>query len=408
MSLARQKSLHDFYETLRSVRVAPDILQHPTPAEPDAPCLADVDRGQFLSRLFEEITVGRVGVAERVFAVERFCRRYFTHGLTPNRTTDGVWILDPLVNYQARFLQCSEVNRLMLDILAAGDIEGRLVILSAHQAAEARVDGRWVYLDADLFGFAQRPLNCSGEPASVAEIYRDPAIADRLVANSEFQFLHQALGTVFGATLYAGSVFRELQDPLPGRPRIPSIVLKRGSLPDWNEMPGYGWRGTISRDHEVLDEGVLPPWPNLRRAPTPRWAGIEIEDNALKLRWRLPAGPIANGLSIRVDVASRSRDWCYLDWRCDPELRPWWTSSTVPVRNDYDRIDFLPNDDLESFAATGESLEIDLRRFSAKRLYLALVAEDDHGRLVGNKRFMPSEEIVIDLARPDGPGPAEP
>lgn len=399
MTHSSLKQPHDFYDTLRLIQGDPELaVRHDYP-DPADERFASVDRLRFLRELYEEITAGAATATDKVLAVEGFCRRYFMHGHKARKTAEGVWVLDPIVNYHARFLQCSEVNRLLLDILSAGGIEGRIVILSMHQAAEARVEGRWIYLDADLFGFAQRALNDRGEPASVEDIYLDPRIADRLVGNSENQFARQAVGESFGATWYPGYVFRELEEPLPGRPAIPSVRTRSGTPEEWAALPDFGWRRQEGGEHEALAGGARPVWPRRRRSLTPRWTSIEISDGALRLGWALPSGPREEGLTFRVDIASESRDWCYADWRCDEALRPWWTFSGRTPANDYGRIDFLPNDDLGCYRTDDVSIAIGLRELPPGPVHIALSAEDAHGRETGNRRYMPSEEICVDARR---------
>lgn len=389
------KKDHDFFRTLCSIGDDPSLPHKQR--ETRGAAGGSVDRLKFLRNAYEEISAGVTAPIDIAFAVEGFCRRYFMHGHTSRKDAKGTWILDPVSNFHAQFLQCSEVNRLLLDILCVGGFEGRIVILSMHQAAEVLIDGRWIYLDADLIGFAQRPLNGSGEPATIAEIYADPTIADRLIANSENQFARQIVGESFGATWYPGYVFRELSDPLPGRPAIPSVRWRSGALNDWAKLPDFGWRNQQGEDHEALSNGELPPWPKRRRSLVPRWTSIELDCGVLRLGWELPSGPREDGLSFRLDVSENSRNWCYARWRCDEALRKWWTFYGRPADHDYGKIDFLPNDDLGWYRTCQRSIEIELRSLPPQQVYLALVAEDDYGRSIGNERYMPSEEICIDL-----------
>jgi hypothetical protein len=136
------------------------------------------DRNFVLKRLFDDITEGAADDTDAVVRVGAWVQRYFVHPMYTPLRADGNGVYDPVQLLRLRRAQCGQVNRVMLDILAAGGYRGRVVQLNAHQGAEVFYGGAWHYVEADALDRGRQFRDESGNIPSAETIFKKPSIVD--------------------------------------------------------------------------------------------------------------------------------------------------------------------------------------------------------------------------------------
>jgi hypothetical protein len=144
-----------------------------------------LNRGAVLTRLFKKITEGATGNSDAVLRVGAWVQRYFVHPMYTPLRANGEGVYDPVQLLQLRRAQCGQVNRVMLDILAAGGYRGRVVQLKNHQGAEVFYDGAWHYTEADSLDGGRQFVDGNGQIPSAEAIFKNPSLADGLCYSCE-------------------------------------------------------------------------------------------------------------------------------------------------------------------------------------------------------------------------------
>lgn len=83
---------------------------------------------------------------------------------------------NPIACHEAHDVRCGVAVAITLELFKAADVEGRLVNLANHCAAEAKYDGTWHYADALFFGASQPERD--GRVLSAEELVADKYFAD--------------------------------------------------------------------------------------------------------------------------------------------------------------------------------------------------------------------------------------
>lgn len=211
-------------------------LTHPITIEPDTS--SRIDRTAILRRLFATITKGATGDQEAVVRVAAWVQDYFVHPMTTPLRPNGQGAYDPLQLLRLRRAQCGQVNRVMLDILAAGGYRGRIVQLQAHHGAEVYFGGSWHYIEADALDGGDQIMTPDGRLPSASEIHANPSLVDGKCLGCEALTLdtwlsdeHRSRFTERRDFYMTGGAWREVFSVTP------FYYEKSGGTDD----PEYGW-----------------------------------------------------------------------------------------------------------------------------------------------------------------------
>lgn len=212
-------------------------LTHPITIEPDTS--SRIDRTAILRRLFATITKGATGDQAAVIKVAAWVQDYFVHPMHTPLRPNGLGAYDPLQLLRLRRAQCGQVNRVMLDILAAGGYRGRVVQLKNHQAGEVWFGGAWHFIDGNTMSRGEQITDEDGRLPSALEIHLNPwLLDDRWIGGGDEPLLIATMGPQYHAkaalnpSYFAdGSAWRDVFSVRP------FYYEKSGGTDD----PEYGW-----------------------------------------------------------------------------------------------------------------------------------------------------------------------
>jgi SAM-dependent methyltransferase len=355
---------------------------------------AGASRRQSLVRLYRLLTAGCGSEAETFMAITHFARTGFFHGDGDVLLSDGEWCNDPLYNLTSELLQCSELARLVIDLFATAGTEARLVLLNEHQTAELRLGDAWRCLDADMVRFRQEIVRPDGKGPSVIEIWREPALADRVLPYAERQILgllDERHRNDEKFNFYMGHVYRPMPDGTGG----PRYVQRAAGGPEaWENGRHYGWKPVEIFAFPEVVEAPLPSLPRRRRPDVPRWLEVSRIGDRLHLQWSASRPLDDAAVRYRLDIASRPRLWTYPKWLSADGCRPYAAAAVTGAAFDPDNVDFLPNNDVASISTEDAWLTMELQGLP-DTVFLSVSACDSYGDAVGNQRYLPSDELVV-------------
>jgi hypothetical protein len=146
------------------------------------------DRRLILKTLFSIVTKDEVTDQGRVEAWICYIQNRVAHfPKDAPLLENGMAIFDPYWILKNRMGHCGQINRVVVDGLAAMGFKTRVVQLVNHVAAEVWLDGAWRFLDADGLSFGQFVKHKDGTFASAEEIYKNPKLLDGLVPFIHFR-----------------------------------------------------------------------------------------------------------------------------------------------------------------------------------------------------------------------------
>ncbi|MEZ5816597.1 MAG: hypothetical protein R3D44_05910 [Hyphomicrobiaceae bacterium] len=210
-------------------------LRDPITIEPDK---SNLDRTAIMRRLFKSIKGSATDDQETVLRVAEWTQSYFVHPMETPLRSNGQGVYDPIQLLKVRRAQCGQVNRVMLDILAAGGYRGRIVQLKAHHGAEVFYGGSWHYIEADALHGGDQIMTPDGRLPSAAEIHANPNLVDGKCLGCEVLLLDTWLSDEhrerfderIGYSI-SGQAWREVFSA------VPYYYEKSGGTND----PEYGW-----------------------------------------------------------------------------------------------------------------------------------------------------------------------
>jgi hypothetical protein len=143
-----------------------------------APSPWTADRGTVMRLLFDQITKGESDDQTKVERVAAWVQSYFVHPMHTPLRPNGQGVYDPIQLLKLRRAQCGQVNRVTLDILAAGGYRGRIVQLKAHHGAEVFFDDEWHYIESDALTDGDQIRDANGHLPSAIVIHEQPDLLD--------------------------------------------------------------------------------------------------------------------------------------------------------------------------------------------------------------------------------------
>jgi hypothetical protein len=196
------------------------------------------DREGVMRILFDRITKGAITDTEKVRKVAAWVQDHFVHPMYTPLRPNGQGVHDPLQLLADRRAQCGQVNRVMIDILAAGGYRGRVVQLKAHQGAEVFFGGGWHYIEADAMIGGDQIMDADGRLPSAKEIHERPDLLDGYCLGCEWTLLPEPLSPEQARLFNAASAFYRGGGAWREVFSVPPIYYeKSGGTND----PHYGW-----------------------------------------------------------------------------------------------------------------------------------------------------------------------
>lgn len=344
--------------------------------------LAGVDRRTILAAIFEHLTRGCRTNTDRHLAVLKFLHRAGNHNLIQPTWPDRTGVFDPLVLLELGEMRCGQVNRVAVDLFAAGGFAGRVVQAANHVAAEVYYDGQWHHFDATFGGNGECVRNADGTIPSFAELSEDPARADGIAADWEPDFRNAFRATrgwaspswyYFSAPAYAAA---------GGRPQVHT---KTATARQEAESRHYGWEYGRTEDDPARKLSDLPR----RKGPAaPYMTRCEITGRTVELAWE---SDVADGFV--VSVGSQSRGWNYDGGGLPDRLAHLKSSDRGWRPEDYTARFRLPPTDLGRLEVRQPRARLELPADGP--VYLTVMAFDAHGRSAGRRVFPMSEELRV-------------
>lgn len=181
-------------------------------------------RTLLLEHVFETATAGADTEEARVRAWAAFLHRRFAYPPLPPIDEEGQAVYDPLWLLDNGLASCGQVNRVLVDGLAASGYTARLIQLHGHVGAEVMLDGKWRYIDAYAFENGQLVPGEDGTAASAIDINRNPTLLHHTSPVIDRDVLAATFGSHSQSTGYI--------TPYEIRKIAPSEQLRR----QW-----YGW-----------------------------------------------------------------------------------------------------------------------------------------------------------------------
>ena len=163
-----------------SALVQPRTLRPAVPETPAVTRLLDYDCHStvHLGSLVRRVTAGASNDVDRGL---RWVA-YVQHALVPTATIptdgDGTAIYHPLHLLELQRADCSQTARVVVDGLVAIGVRARLLQLNGHVSAEFWAQGKWRFAEADILADGEFVADVDGQPASVDDILRTPALLD--------------------------------------------------------------------------------------------------------------------------------------------------------------------------------------------------------------------------------------
>jgi hypothetical protein len=128
-----------------------------------------------LAALFRTVTAG---AADGLSRGKRWIRYVQAINLSAPASldTDGSAIYHPLWLLENRAMDCSQTARLVVDGFISEGIPARVLQLKGHVSAEFYANGKWRLAEADVLTDGEFVADAYGDPASVDEIFANPAL----------------------------------------------------------------------------------------------------------------------------------------------------------------------------------------------------------------------------------------
>ncbi len=124
-----------------------------------------------VEEIVRETTRGMRSDREKALALHRFGMQHFIHFDGPKEERDE-YITDPLKLIAVYgYALCHNNSSAMIALYNAAGLKGRQRDMRGHSIAEVWFEGKWNYIDTDMFGYVLHP---DGRIASVDELTRDP------------------------------------------------------------------------------------------------------------------------------------------------------------------------------------------------------------------------------------------
>lgn len=209
-----------------------------------------VDRKQFLQRVYDEQTKNVSSERDKILSVLSYVqsRLYATHFVPIDENKKA--ILDPLILHDIRWSSCGQANRFLVDLLAVGGHDARLLQLNGHVAASVKLDGEWRFLDADALTSGIYIKNKNGDLATIYEVSNQPELSINTPINWEVNVIN---GTVTKLSTYQSlNVFKSVEYKFRGKKlTTPFFYIKNTKSENFTyENRYYGWNYL---DAEVVD-----------------------------------------------------------------------------------------------------------------------------------------------------------
>jgi hypothetical protein len=222
--------------------------------------LSYIRRHNFMKWVFKRITNQCTSDIDVVCSVIKFVQKYFYHHIfVQPLSASGSLITDPIQIFWGGYGQCTTINRIVVDILTAGNIEACLLEASSHISAEVKISDTWYIIDPDIFGIS---YNDNFKPIlKTNEALTHPSILDRIPSYLDHQ--DSLLRNVFDK-------YSETSNDIPAKsyncPFVSSVYFARDGFvknnraakfrrhyrnKKMNDDPGYGWDNTQIHEYDV-------------------------------------------------------------------------------------------------------------------------------------------------------------
>jgi hypothetical protein len=164
--------------TLRAAALTAALLSIPCPAEQNAIQLAgSAQPGCWsVAQIVAEVTKGIAGDREKALALHRFGMAHFIHFDGPIEER-GEYVTDPMKLIAVYgYALCGNNSSAMNALYNATGLKARKRSMPGHSVPEVWFEGKWNYIDTDMFGYVLLP---DGKIASVDELARDAGLFTR-------------------------------------------------------------------------------------------------------------------------------------------------------------------------------------------------------------------------------------
>jgi hypothetical protein len=356
--------------------------------------LQGVDRRVVLKHLFDHLCRGAASDTDRHLRVLKFVHKVGRHGYIAAMHPDKQMVVDPLLLLELNEMRCGQVSRLALDLFGAAGYRGRVVQAGAHQFAEVFYDGKWHYLDGDLFGNGQSVISADGTVPAVAELSRTHFAIDAVPAYWEPDYKNEFVPYSPDYPSYYYFSKKSYTSPA-------LLYVKTATPQQERESKYYGWN--YSQTVPDPDRRLVADLAKKTCAGAPFLQDARTEkgpDGTLVARvsWTPSQDGDGDLLGYRLYVGRKSRGWCYNSGGLDKKIahlkshgpRGAWEPAM------YERRFSLPPSDVALMTTKEPTVTVRLKPPAAGgRYYLTVMPYDAHGEKVGRKFYPMSEEIVI-------------
>lgn len=367
--------------------------------------LEGIDRPTVLRAVFETLTAGVPGNAQRHVRVLKFLQQASLHNVFLQPTyPDRTMVTDPLVLLELGEMRCGHVARLAVDLFEAAGYRGRLVQLGGHIIAEVEYDGGWHYVDADLFGNGDTVLNADGTIPSVEELSREPRRIDALPTAWEPGNANAVVSNPGRRPSYYYFSRRTWERNFAGRagsPKPPYVLYKQSTPSHQRRSRAYGWDRLI----EETAPRVLADIPPSHPPGAPQWESVRVRPMPdgrvhVAMAWRPSTDPDGDLMGYRVMVSRRSRGWNYGGKSLPDCLMPLKSSTAEWDPGMYEARFTLPGSEIALLETSTTAAELTLD--GDGDYCVTVMPYDAYGEQVGQRLYPVSEEIRIRAGRPGG------
>ena len=128
-----------------------------------------------LEEIVQEVTAGAKTDREKALALHKFGMAHQIHFIGPRE--DGDYLVDALkILGVYGYSLCGNNSATMCALYNLAGLDARRRFLNGHVVPEIRFEGRWNYVDTDMFGYVVRP---DGLIASVDDLLENPELFQR-------------------------------------------------------------------------------------------------------------------------------------------------------------------------------------------------------------------------------------
>ena len=180
-----------------------------------------------LEEIVREVTAGAKSQREKALALHKFGMAHQIHFIGPREGED--YLVDALkVLSVYGYSLCGNNSSVMCALYNLAGLEARRRSLKGHVVPEVRFEGRWNYIDTDMFGYVVKP---DLSIASVDDLLENPALFERNSLNPDPFFPFDSMEGM-------QSCFRDTQAKKDYHP-YSSAHLMRMWLRTWESVTCY-------------------------------------------------------------------------------------------------------------------------------------------------------------------------